>query len=595
MPAEETLRSAEDKKALADALSAASDNGGGLPWENQPGGSDLGLPPVQPPAAMASPGPRPGQPLVGPNAPPTPPPSAAVMSPQEELAAQLSSRVNMGSPAAAPQQGRNLGPATQPSSAPVPYNPQTSTADATPAQQAAAIQQQVRLGHLSGEQASVALAGIAQQKNTPKPDMAKVQAFQPPSAAVPPPPGAAQMQGTPRPAPSPVGAPTRFEEHMAPEQRKLLEEGRKEEDEGAQKLALVQSNAQESQADVYKAAREKAEAPNPEWDELQHQKQATLAHYEELQKNFEKGPNKVDPNHFYASKSTLEKIGLALSLGLGAAGAALSHGENSAQKIVDAAINNDIQAQTVNIENRREGLKNAQGLLAEKWRMFGDKEKGIAAAKQEMYQHADMMAKEMALRSGSQQYLAQYQSWHGQFQQKSAEQDAQHNVFKPAVAAPGNDPKKLLDMEKTQAEIEHLRGETEHLGDKGKINSAGMKAEEQAAARHSILRDTLELQQLNKKAGYLGVLNPADRARAESLRTQIGLHYNPAHGIQRVGFAAEQDALKKAVVPDVTHWGFPSAREARIGALNEEFQGENDEDRAAAPAFNVGSFRKVGK
>ena len=61
----------------------------------------------------------------------------------------------------------------------------------------------------------------------------------------------------------------------------------------------------------------------------------------------------VDPNRFYNNIGTVGKIGAAVAMGLGAAGAALAGGPNTAADIIRGAIDNDIKSQVANIEKGR--------------------------------------------------------------------------------------------------------------------------------------------------------------------------------------------------------------------------------------------------
>lgn len=62
--------------------------------------------------------------------------------------------------------------------------------------------------------------------------------------------------------------------------------------------------------------------------------------------------SKVDPNHYWAEKGTANQITSALAVGLGALGASLTHTPNFALQIIDNAINRDMQAQEMNVQNK---------------------------------------------------------------------------------------------------------------------------------------------------------------------------------------------------------------------------------------------------
>jgi hypothetical protein len=68
----------------------------------------------------------------------------------------------------------------------------------------------------------------------------------------------------------------------------------------------------------------------------------------------------IDPNHFWASRDTAHHVMATLGTMFGSFGAALTHGPNVAQQIIDKAVDQDYQAQKDNIANQRENTA-AQG------------------------------------------------------------------------------------------------------------------------------------------------------------------------------------------------------------------------------------------
>lgn len=61
---------------------------------------------------------------------------------------------------------------------------------------------------------------------------------------------------------------------------------------------------------------------------------------------------KIDPNHFWAERSTGQKIGAAISIMLGGLGAGLARTTNQATTILNDRINQDIQAQKDNVNQK---------------------------------------------------------------------------------------------------------------------------------------------------------------------------------------------------------------------------------------------------
>ncbi len=62
---------------------------------------------------------------------------------------------------------------------------------------------------------------------------------------------------------------------------------------------------------------------------------------------------KIDPNHYWASKSTGSKVANIAGMMFGALGAGLTHGPNMAIQQIDKAIEQDIDAQKSNLENKK--------------------------------------------------------------------------------------------------------------------------------------------------------------------------------------------------------------------------------------------------
>lgn len=82
---------------------------------------------------------------------------------------------------------------------------------------------------------------------------------------------------------------------------------------------------------------------------------------------------KIDPKHFWSSKSTPQRILAAIALGLGAAGAALTHGQNHALELIQSAIKDDIDAQ-------RAELGKKTTLYSEALKQFGSEDEAYRAA-----------------------------------------------------------------------------------------------------------------------------------------------------------------------------------------------------------------------
>lgn len=86
---------------------------------------------------------------------------------------------------------------------------------------------------------------------------------------------------------------------------------------------------------------------------------------------------KIDPNHFFHSKSTGQKIGTAIALVMGGIGAGLSGGPNLAYEAMQKSIANDIDAQKAELGKK-------QSLLSENIRKYGDMKAATQATAMQM-------------------------------------------------------------------------------------------------------------------------------------------------------------------------------------------------------------------
>lgn len=108
----------------------------------------------------------------------------------------------------------------------------------------------------------------------------------------------------------------------------------------------------------------------------------------------ELGGAKVDPNNFWKSRSTGQKI----ALGIGVFLSGLSGGQNNALKIIDNAINRDIQAQKDDFRRQGESARNTYSLMVKK---FGSEEKAEQASLAMAYKNFQLKASMMGKRHSS--------------------------------------------------------------------------------------------------------------------------------------------------------------------------------------------------
>jgi hypothetical protein len=94
----------------------------------------------------------------------------------------------------------------------------------------------------------------------------------------------------------------------------------------------------------------------------------------------------IDPQRYWNSKSTGDKILSVFASALGGMAGGKDQNNNMALKILQTNITRDIEAQAFNIQNRRTGVKERAGLLAQRWEQFKDMDLAKKAAAVDAYQ-----------------------------------------------------------------------------------------------------------------------------------------------------------------------------------------------------------------
>ena len=181
------------------------------------------------------------------------------------------------------------------------------------------------------------------------------------------------------------------------------------------------------------------------------------ANYQSAIADFQK--QAVDPAKWYHDRGTAGTVLAAIAMGLGAFAQTLTGGENNALKIIQSAIQDDIESQRINIANSREGVALKGNLLSEMRARFGD-------------ERSAELATEAALT------------------RQAANQAAQLEAAAQASGAPieGDLASQALRQRSTEAEIELRNREANRRtvqtqGQSGGGGGGGMSAQQRAAAR----------------------------------------------------------------------------------------------------------------
>lgn len=125
----------------------------------------------------------------------------------------------------------------------------------------------------------------------------------------------------------------------------------------------------------------------------------------------------VDPNRFWANKSTGEKVLAGIGLFLGAFG---SNG-NKAANIISDAITQDINVQKANIDQKSKGLGSERSLYNDMYAAYKDKDAAEAATRLAMLNNAQVKAQALGARYQGAEAKAKAMSLMGEIEAKKNE------------------------------------------------------------------------------------------------------------------------------------------------------------------------------
>lgn len=150
---------------------------------------------------------------------------------------------------------------------------------------------------------------------------------------------------------------------------------------------------------------------------------------------------KIDPNHFFNSMGTGQKITSAIGLLLGGLGAGMAGGENPVEKFLVGQVERDIQAQKMNLGKK-------ENLLSHNMKEYGNERDAMNATR---LNQMDLMAaqiQKIAAQSKSPQQQAAAQQALGKLQMESAPIAAQLAKQKTLMEGANhvNDPAMLVPM-----------------------------------------------------------------------------------------------------------------------------------------------------
>jgi hypothetical protein len=274
--------------------------------------------------------------------------------------------------------------------------------------------------------------------------------------------------------PQPAGAggtpaqtiPEHWVQTMDPASRAQMAEGQREQVEGVGGQSDAEAAAADEMARASEHGHEDLRVQQLlDKQQLDEGRQALETHAQQLNDQAVRLANqKVDPEHYMATRSAGQKVMMALSLMFSGAVAGLKGGPNQTMEMIKGAIDDDNKAQMQNIENSRQGVAQQQGILADKMKLFGNKEAALAAARQEQLQGVAAQIDDVARQYQSPQIMAKAEQLKGQLREHFGAEGAatQKYVQAQMVGGGGATPAQIREYEKQLIVGEHMEPNAAH-------------------------------------------------------------------------------------------------------------------------------------
>lgn len=312
-------------------------------------------------------------------------------------------------------------------------------------------------------------------------------------------------------------------------------------------MGLAQQEGFDKQAKLYEDMASKQAEYDAELKKVRDERTAYESDFmkkrEELVKEVDKA-GEINPNRYWDSKSTGAKITASIGIALGAIGAAMQgSGENQALKIIQNAIDRDIDAQKANAGKLQQKLQNNDSIFNLALKKFGDSEAATLAARSEALGRVQLQTSMIANQTQSKQAKAQADLLMAQIGEEKAKTNlaleqtvAKKFVARQATMGPGvEDPNALPeDMQKravkmpnglykpaisdaaakTVNEVTIASDQMKNILSKMRaLNSPSLPYSEKTALAESLKTEYILAK---KNAEQLGVLSQTDRDMVES-------------------------------------------------------------------------------
>lgn len=271
---------------------------------------------------------------------------------------------------------------------------------------------------------------------------------------------------------------------------------------------------------------------------------------------------KVDPQHFWASKSTGSKISTGIGLILGGIGAGMTGQPNAALQLVQKQMDQDLQAQRENLDNKR-------SLLSMNMQRYGHLQSAMAATQLQMNQALQNQIGLAAAKSGSKEAMANAQLAIGQLKERAmplVQSLAMMRIQGQSLGAgggqgglpEGKEPLALLADPKYQEKRVVVNGRAYQARDKEAATESAM-AESKIGPVKNLVD---QLGQLGPKALMPGT---EENNRAQAIRASLAMTIPQMKGIKRL--SEKEIEMAESMVKDPTKF----SQLVNGGAKNKQF------------------------
>lgn len=250
------------------------------------------------------------------------------------------------------------------------------------------------------------------------------------------------------------------------------------------------------------------------------------------------GSGKIDPQHFWSNKPLWYKLGSAISVALSGFGAGMTHTENGALKIIQKQIDDDIESQKANLNNK-------QSLLSKNLEATKNLYTAEAMTRAQMTAATQARISQMAAATGGQQQLLQSQLLNAQLQS----QLVNHN-YEVAGAVTGL-KSKMGGLPENSAEDQRLMiQDPKYSQNRFPINGTAYVARNEDAAKElqktePIFKEVESGLMELKKIGPEAIVSPENKARAAAIGARITMGLAKLSGFARYSELTKEGAEKQ--------------------------------------------------